>query len=282
MARSFVAKLLVATLTGTATWSLCATSEAQNSRPTPARRPAAKAPQELGVTGARPITRPTGNLIAQAYQKTQDAATIDDYTEIIQLCQHALPGEQDPSVRKYVEQLLAWAANRRGEAYSQEASQYHAAGQTEKALKSDEQALGDFTIAVMSDPSKWKSLHNKGVSLALVGRYDDALEDLTKALELKNDYVNTWFNRAEVRYELGQYEDAAADYGEVIQRQPDDFGAFTGRGHAYFRLGDFEKALADYHRAVTLDKESAGALVNRGDTYRQLGQYEKAAADYRT
>lgn len=254
---------------------------AQSPRPTPARRNVEGVPNELGTTPAKPIGRPGAALAAEAFKKSKVAKTIDDYTEIIVLCEQALEVEQDATVRKYAQQLLAWGANRRGEAYSQSAARLHTAGKTEEALQHDEHALADFTIAVEQDPGKWKSLHNRGVSLALVGRYEEALADLTAALELKNDYLNTWFNRAEVRYELGQYDDAAADYSEVIQRQPDDFGAFTGRGHAYFRMGDFDKALADYHRAVTLDAKSAGALINRGDTYRQLAQYEKAAADYR-
>lgn len=248
-------------------------------------------PQELGATGARPLA-PSGAsspsapqqstaIAAQAFQKTKTAKSVDDYTEILTLCEQALVHERDPAVRKYCQQLTAWAANRRGEAYSQEAARHTEAGETDAALQYDQQALVDFNTAVINDPTKWKSLHNRGVGLALVARYEEALDDLTKAIELKSDYVNTWFNRAEVRYELGQYADAVGDYSEVIQRQPDDVGAFTGRGHAHFRMGEFDKALADYQRAVTLDPTSSGALVNRGDTYRHLSQFAKAAADYR-
>ncbi len=257
------------------------TGDAQTFRPTPARRPGESVPNELGTTRAKPLAKPGVTLAADAFKLSKSASTIEEYTEIIGLCEQTLAVEQDETVRKYAQQLLAWAANRRGEAFSQSAAKLNAANKTQEALRHDEQALTDFTTAVQNDPTKWKSLHNRGVSLALIGQYEDALAELTAAIELKSDYVNTWFNRAEVRYELGQYDDAAADYSEVIQRQPDDFGAFTGRGHAHFRMGDLQKALADYHRAVTLDQKSAGALINRGDTYRQLGQYEKAAADYR-
>jgi tetratricopeptide (TPR) repeat protein len=150
--------------------------------------------------------------VAEAYRKKQSARTVDDYSEVVALCQQTLAGEQDAATRKYVQQLLAWAANRRREAYSRQAAKLAEQNKTRESAAADEQALADFSIAVENDPTKWKSFHTRGVSLALVSRYEEALDDLTKAIELKNDYVNSWFNRAEVRYELGQYDDAAADY----------------------------------------------------------------------
>jgi tetratricopeptide (TPR) repeat protein len=240
-------------------------------------------PAEIGsgIEKAKPLT-PAGSAAVQAaYAQSREANSIADYTKIIELCDAAIAGQSEEAVRDYALQLLAWAANRRGEAYSDEAAQLGAQGKAAEAKARDQLALTDFNLAVTSDVNKWKAWHNRGVSQALVGKYEVALYDLTKALELNQSYVNTWFNRAEVRYELGQYEDAVSDYTEVIVRQPDDFGAFTGRGHAHFRMGEMTKALADYERAVSLDAKSPGALVNRGDTHRQLGHWGEAAADYR-
>lgn len=245
------------------------------------QRSIVKQPAEIGsgVDAATPIK--AGTPLKDAYNKSRTAATIDDYTEILDLCEQVLEAEQQPVYRQYAQQLRAWAANRRGEAHSQEAARLSGEGKVEEAAQFDSTALEDFNTAVAADPTKWKALHNRGVSYALASRYEEALNDLTKAIELNGTYVNTWFNRAEVRYELGQYADAAEDYTEVIERQPDDFGAFTGRGHAYLRMGDLGKALTDYNRAVVLDGTSAGALVNRGDTYRLLGRWTNAANDYR-
>jgi tetratricopeptide (TPR) repeat protein len=257
--------------------------ETDEAEPRPLARSVIKQPDEVGsgVDQPRPLNESTQESVRQVFAKSKTAKTIADYNEILAGCTEALAGKNDPATRKYLVQLKGWAANRRGEAYSQEAAQLSSEGKVEEARERDQQALADFETAVTTDPTRWKALHNRGVSYALVGRYEEALNDLTKAIELNGLYVNTWFNRAEVRYELGQYEDAANDYTEVIDRQPDDFGAYTGRGHSWFRMGEFDKALADYSRSVTLDAKSAGALVNRGDTYRQLGNWTSAAADYR-
>jgi tetratricopeptide (TPR) repeat protein len=249
----------------------------------PRERSIIKQPAEIGsgVLNARPLPGAASNSLRDAYLKSRAARTVEDYSQIIATCEQALEGQDDEAVRLYVMQLLAWAANRRGEARSQEAAQFSTAGKMEAAAARDAEALTDFGLAVAADATKWKALHNRGVSFALTGRFEEALSDLTKAIELNGTYVNTWYNRAEVRYELGQYEDAASDYSEVLARQPDDFGAYIGRGHAWFRMGELNKALADYNQAVALDPTSAGSLINRGDTYRQLGQWGKASADYR-
>ena len=234
-----------------------------------------------GLQQARPLAGPLPAPLQQAHVQSKSAHTISHYTEIIAMCEQAIEKTHDPAARQYAMQLLAWAANRRGEAYSQEAVRLTAAGKLDEAAAQDAQALADFDTSAMNDPRKWKALHNRGVSYALLGRYEEALSDLTKAIELNGTDANTWFNRAEVRYELGQYEDATDDYTQVIERAPEDFGAFTGRGHAWFRMGEFHKALADYSRSAVINPKSAGALVNRGDAHRQLGKWSEAAADYR-
>jgi tetratricopeptide (TPR) repeat protein len=234
-----------------------------------------------GLQPVRPLIGPLPTPLQQAHTLSKSAKTIAHYTEITTLCEKAIDQTHDRSAQQYAKQLLAWAANRRGEAYSLEAVRLASASKFDEAAAQDAQALADFDTSAMYDPRKWKAFHNRGVSYALLGRYEEALADLTKAIELNGTDANTWFNRAEVRYELGQYEDATEDYSQVLEREPEDFGAITGRGHAWFRMGEFHKALADYSRSVVIDPKSAGALVNRGDAHRQLGKWAEAAADYR-
>jgi tetratricopeptide (TPR) repeat protein len=220
-------------------------------------------------------------LIAQAYQKTKSAESLDDFAAVIDLCQQAQAYDLSAANDKYVRQLQAWALNRRGQAFVDQAARLLEEGDAKRAAQFDGKALADFEAAVKHDPTRWKAFHNRGVSYALAGKYKEAIADFSTVIEQKPDYENAWFNRGEIQYELGQFEAAITDYSQALEIEPGDFGAITGRGHAHYQLRQFTAALDDYAAAIELAPDTAAAYSNRGDTYCSLQEWEKAAADYR-
>jgi len=223
----------------------------------------------------------TAGLLASAYQKTQTAKTVTDYTAVIDLCQQAEGTNLTPAQTTYVRQLASWAYNRRGEAYVDQAATALESGNKSQAAGLDAKALDNFEKAVANDETRWKAIHNRGVSYALAGKYDKSIADFSRVIELRPDYPNGWFNRAEIRYELGHFEQAISDYTKTLDLNPNDFGAFTSRGHTYFRLRKFTEALADYTTAIELDESNAEAYTNRGDAHQKLEQWKEAASDFR-
>ena len=220
-------------------------------------------------------------LIAHAYQKTKEAKTVSELTKIIDLCHQALKADATESQVKYLSQLLGWSHNKRGEAIVEQSLAALQADDKPQTIALDAEALADFEKSVEYEAGRWKSLHNRGVGYALIDEFVKAIEDFNTVIKLKPDYINAWFNRAEIRYELDQLDLAIEDYTEVIRQLPGDFGAYTGRGHANFRAGRIRVALNDYEHAATLSPSSADALVNRGRAQHQLGMWEMAAEDFR-
>jgi tetratricopeptide (TPR) repeat protein len=220
--------------------------------------------------------------VQAVFQLSQTAATMEDYTTMIDECQRLMaePGLA-PAHQAYLKQLGSWALNRRGEARSEESAAKAEAGDTEAAAQLDAQSLEDFNLALEWDATRWKAFHNRGVSYAMTHDYDKALADFDQALRLKPTYANTWFNRGEIHYEQGKYAEAIADYNNVLRVNRDDADAYTRRGHAYFKLGRYREALSDYSRAVTLKPDDAMAYLNRGEAYLSLSLWDPAARDYR-
>jgi tetratricopeptide (TPR) repeat protein len=241
----------------------------------------------LLLVHASPAQQPPPNagdvkaLLREAHAKSKSAKTVEDYTELIQTCEQALQQGLPDDLSQYAKELFAWAHNRRGELYAEQAGTIAEAGREDEAVEFDTKAMKDFEKAVELNPDYWKATHNRGVSYAVAQRFDEAIADFTRVVELKPDYLNAWFNRAEIHFEHGRYEEAAADYGKAIELKPDDYDALLRRGHALFHLRRFREALADYDRTVELAPEKIESLVNRGDAYRNLGQWREAAEDYR-
>ena len=243
-------------------------------------------PTEARPIGSEPAaTSPARSIarqMADAYALSKTAKTIDEYSSIIESCERVLAEPTTDETIKYAKQLASWGYNRRGEAIAQQAAELIEQGEERKANELDSLALDDFHQAITLDSTKWKAWHNRGVSLGLHGKVDEALADFDQALKLKPDHVNGWFNRAEIKSQLGKYADAVSDYSEALKLKPDDQGSLVGRAAARRQLGKLEEALRDISLALQYQPDYASAYCERAEIEMGMGQWQAAAEDYRT
>ena len=217
-------------------------------------------------------------LLREAYARTKSALREADLTEVIRMCRQARQSNPSHEVAAYADQLSAWAHNRRGELYADQAAQL---AEQAQAVDLERRAVAEFDAAIALDPQNWKPLHNRGVSRALAKQWHAACEDFSGVLQRKPGHANAWFNRGEVRAELGERDLAIADYTRAIELKAEDVDAYRRRGQVYFQLRMYREALADFERAVELAPQQQAPLLDRGDAYRSLGRWQQAAEDYR-
>jgi Tfp pilus assembly protein PilF len=79
----------------------------------------------------------------------------------------------------------------------------------------------------------------------------------------------------------GKYDDAIAEYDKAIEINPNVAIAYTNRGLAYGRKGEVDRAIADYTKAIALDPNFVLAYALRGGAYKHKGDKEQAIVDYR-
>ncbi|WP_254509914.1 tetratricopeptide repeat protein [Anatilimnocola floriformis] len=248
-------------------------------------RPARTAPTEAKPQGTPVEISPAKAIarqMADAYALSKTAKTVDEYSSIIENCERVLAEQTSEETIKYAKQLASWGYNRRGEAFAQQATELIEKGEERKANDLDALALEDFQQAITLDSTKWKAYHNRGVSLGLHGKVEEALADFDQALKLKPDHVNGWFNRAEIKSQLGRYAEAISDYSQVLKLKPDDHGSLVGRAAARRHVGKLDDALKDISHALQIQADYAPAYYERAEIEMGLGQWQSAAEDYRT
>src|SRR5262245_15780230 len=78
----------------------------QEFAPTPAKTKTGEARTEKidAVTAAK--------ILTATYERTKDANTSDDFGSVIEVCERALAADPPEKIRKYAQQLAAWAYNR--------------------------------------------------------------------------------------------------------------------------------------------------------------------------
>jgi tetratricopeptide (TPR) repeat protein len=141
-------------------------------------------------------------------------------------------------------------------------------------------ALSDFDRALELSPDDEWAIAGRGETYRLAGRYDEALGEFGRALEL--DPEDSWAldSRGRTYFALHRYDEALADFDRALARDPEDAWTVGSRGQAYLALDRYDEALADFDRAVALAPESGWTVASRGETYRLAGRYDEALADF--
>ncbi len=134
--------------------------------------------------------------------------------------------------------------------------------------------------AIHLKPDDAEAYYNRGVSKAALERHDDAIADYDQAIRLKPDFAEAYTNRGNAKAKLGRHDDAIADYDQVIRLKPDYAEAYYNWGNAKATLGRYDDAIADYDQAIRLKPDYAKAYTNRGNAKAMLGRHDDAIADY--
>ncbi len=130
------------------------------------------------------------------------------------------------------------------------------------------------------NPARAKELFARGLSKAQQGDKAGAIADYTKAIALNGRDAETFYKRANARYDLGASEEAIEDYTQAIQVNPSHTKALYNRGIARRDLGDRRGAVEDFTQAVRLNPSDADAYYERALAYYDLGDYRTATEDY--
>lgn len=142
-----------------------------------------------------------------------------------------------------------------------------------------EEALDDFRIAIDLSPDHGWAFCQRGVAHHRQERYEEALADFTRAVELipGDAWPVVW--RADTHFELERFEDALVDYTQAIELDQGYDGTRRGRGCVLLLLDRCEDALVDFDRAIAHDPDDESAFCLRAMTWLSVGRFEQALAD---
>ena len=121
-----------------------------------------------------------------------------------------------------------------------------------------------FDLAISKGYRTEWSYYFRAITEIRDGMDVSAMEDLNRAIELKDDFALAYHERAGIKRRLGDYQGAHFDYQQAITFDPDFALAYNNRGSVKMLMGDYAGAIEDYTRALELDPGLVIALNNRG------------------
>ncbi len=138
--------------------------------------------------------------------------------------------------------------------------------------------LFNRAIAVKSDCVE--VFYNRGIALFYLGRNEAALESYNQALMIKPDYAEALNNRGIVLESLARHEEALKSYNHALTFNPVNAKTYYNRGITLRKLKRHTEALESYHQALAINPYYPEALYNRGMVFADLKDHEKALESY--
>ncbi|MFD5898658.1 tetratricopeptide repeat protein [Streptomyces sp. NPDC060366] len=151
-------------------------------------------------------------------------------------------------------------------------------GITHRSLGRFDEALADSNRAIEISPDAG-AVANRGETCRLMGRYDEALADFNRAIELVPNYRWALTSRSQTYRAMGRYDDALTDLNRAAELDPTAAWISVGRGQTYRLMGRYDDALTDFNRAIELDPTAAWIIAGRGRIYQLMGRYDDALTD---
>jgi tetratricopeptide (TPR) repeat protein len=119
-----------------------------------------------------------------------------------------------------------------------------------------------------------------GVSLAALGRTEDGLAALRRAVKLNAQAPSYYANLGEILRQSGKIDEAAEALETAVKLDPNNAQALNNLGIVQYERKKFTDAVDYYHKALALNPNMAEALNNLGNALRMTGDLDGAIDAY--
>ena len=129
--------------------------------------------------------------------------------------------------------------------------------------------------------------YDSGKAKLVAGQIDEAIADLTAAIDSGAASVDTYILRGEAYMQSGNYRDALADFNAALAKDPSSAVTYYDRALLNTRLEDYSAALNDINNALAANTTRPSDALQMRDLYAKRGQlnlwmknWQGAVADY--
>lgn len=111
--------------------------------------------------------------------------------------------------------------------------------------------------------------------------YDTSIKYFKKALDIKPEEPDVYYNLGNVFKDIGELEEAINCYLKAIELNPEFIDAYNNLGVVLKNKGDYENSIKMFKKAIDLKPDYAGAIYNLGSVIYLKGQLDDAINIYK-
>lgn len=153
------------------------------------------------------------------------------------------------------------------------------------------EALSHYHSAVEGDSENYLTYYKRAAVFLAMGRSKSALPDLTRAIQLKPDFLPARLQRGNILLKQGNTREAREDFRMVLQRSADhkeaqeqlmkvsDLEDFQEEAQAAYHQGDYSGTINTLEKVIEISPWDPESRELRADCYIRMGDPQKAIQD---
>lgn len=164
-------------------------------------------------------------------------------------------------------------------------------GITFRNSKMWEEAIAEYNKAIHWDHYNLKAYYRLAYAYAEINKPNEALTVYLQLKELAPDYADIHYNLGSLYLRSGRWEDAKEELQRAVEQNPYGPKTHCNLGAVYMRLGESDNAIAEYKHAISVHDEKkrinpkladfGGGYMGLGDIYYSQKQWEEASQNYK-
>jgi tetratricopeptide (TPR) repeat protein len=172
---------------------------------------------------------------------------------------------------------------------------FYLRGISSVAIKSNSEAMDDFSTAIKINSKYSQAYYERAKLLWFLGKKYESCCDLRSACNLGDTLAKEMFDEkfcwneslgfykeALTKLNLNQYETSLDLIQKSIRIAPDSTYNYMVRGNCYFGLGKLDSALSDFDKVIAEKPSNLEAYFGRGLAYYANKKYQEAFEDFNT
>ncbi|MDH4187049.1 MAG: tetratricopeptide repeat protein [Nitrospira sp.] len=143
------------------------------------------------------------------------------------------------------------------------------------------QAETAYRQILATAPDHPDALHQLGLLLYRLGRFDDAMASISRAIARAPASPLYWFNLGVVAQKAARPEEAVRAYRQAVTLNPRYLEAWINLGNVLKDRGAISESIDAYRKALALNPSHADTHNNLGVALKEQGDMKRAIASYR-
>jgi tetratricopeptide (TPR) repeat protein len=143
---------------------------------------------------------------------------------------------------------------------------------------------GNYDMAVISydralelDPSNITLLKDKGLALANLGKYSEAVDSFAKATSLNSSDAQAWnLEGFTLAVNLERYDEGVACIDRALKLDSAYYDAWISKGMALANAGALDESITSFDEAMKINPLDPKGWNNKGVVLREQGKYQDA------
>jgi tetratricopeptide (TPR) repeat protein len=122
---------------------------------------------------------------------------------------------------------------------------------------------------------------NEGLACLQNNKFKSAIQAFNKVIHMEKNFADAWFYRGVAFSSIGNDEEAVYNITRALDYNPEAESYYMKRAEIYYKMDVLDEAFVDYCLCLELNDEHAEAYYKRAFVQLKLEEYDAACKDWK-